>query len=277
MPWSPGLGGGMRPEFTWSSSQASEAQNPYTPGRKRNDSNEPLDTIARTSDAREMRYDGGKGACYRQLINLMPPHRRYIETHLGGGAVMRHKQSATQQVGTDLDPAVINLWRRRWPDICEIVHGDAIEVLRGLPLDADTVIYADPPYHPDSRRRSRVYRYDYTLADHEHLLECLAALPCKVMISGYASPLYAQRLAGWSLHQFQARTRVDTREECVWFNFPKPHILHDDRYLGGGFRERELIRRRQHRLRRRLEMLSCAEQISLHKWLGDRLYRKFTA
>jgi hypothetical protein len=104
----------------------------------------PLDTIARTSDAREMRSEGGKGACYRQLINLMPPHRQYIETHLGGGAVMRYKRPATQQVGIDLDPAVINLWRRRWPDMCEIVQGDAIEVLRGLRLDADTVIYADP-------------------------------------------------------------------------------------------------------------------------------------
>ena len=123
-----------------------------------------------------MRYEGGKGACYRQLINLMPPHRQYIETHLGGGAVMRHKRPATQQVGIDLDPAVINLWKRRWPDMCEIVQGDAIEVLQGLGLDADTVIYADPPYHPDSRRRARVYRCDYTLADHELLLECLTAL-----------------------------------------------------------------------------------------------------
>ena len=56
--------------------------------RKRRASNEPLDTIANNSDARVMRYDGGKGACYRQLINLMPPHRRYVETHLGGGAVI---------------------------------------------------------------------------------------------------------------------------------------------------------------------------------------------
>jgi DNA adenine methylase len=230
-----------------------------------------LDTLARISDALDMRYAGGKGTCYRQLINLMPPHRQYIETHLGGGAVMRHKRPAPKQVGIDLDSAVIDLWRRRWPEKCEIVQGDAIEVLLGLRLDADTIVYADPPYHPDSRRRSRVYRHDYTVCDHERLLECLVALPCKVMISGYASPLYSRRLNGWSLHRFQARTRVETREECIWFNFPKPNILHDDRFLGDGFRERELIRRRQHRLRRRVEMLSCAEQVSLHKWLRDRL------
>jgi DNA adenine methylase len=220
-----------------------------------------------------MRYDGGKGVCYRQLINLMPPHRRYIETHLGGGAVMRHKWPASQQVGIDIDPKVIDLWRQQWPDACEVIRGDCIEVLHNMHLDSDTVIYSDPPYHPDARRRSRVYRYDYTCADHERLLQNLMALPCKVMISGYASPLYMRLLKDWSLHRFQARTRVDTREECVWFNFSKPRFLHDDRYIGNDFRERELIRRRQDRLRRRVGTLSSAEQLVLYRWLGDRLTR----
>jgi len=223
------------------------------------------------SDVLDMRYDGGKGVCYRQFINLMPPHARYIETHLGGGAVMRHKRAANEQVGIDIDPAVISLWRRDWPGICRVMEGDALSVLPKLRLDAETLVYADPPYYPETRRRSRVYRFDYTAYDHEQLLEFLSAAPCKVMVSGYASPLYKRRLNGWSLHQFQARTRVETKQECIWFNFAKPQILHDDRYLGEGFRERELIRRRQGRLRRRLEMLSHAEQISLHQWLGNRL------
>jgi hypothetical protein len=228
-----------------------------------------LDTLARNGDACGVRYDGGKGVCYRQLINLMPPHRRYIETHLGGGAVMRHKRPSAEQMGIDLDPVVVSLWQRKWPSLCEIVHGDAIEVLRGLRLDADTVLYADPPYHPDSRRRSRVYRHDYTTADHECLLDCLTTLPCKVLLSGYPSRLYEHRLKDWSLHQFHARTRVDTREECVWFNFPKPDILHDDRYFGDGFRQRELIRRRRERLQRRIKTLSRSEQASLQSWLQD--------
>jgi len=32
-----------------------------------------------------MRYLGGKGKTYQRIINLMPPRRVYIETHLGGG------------------------------------------------------------------------------------------------------------------------------------------------------------------------------------------------
>jgi hypothetical protein len=47
--------------------------------------------------------------------------------------------------------------------------------------------------------------------------------------------------------------------------------------LGSGFRERELIRRRQDRLRRRVGMLSCAEQVSLYTWLGDQLGRTGTS
>ena len=36
-----------------------------------------------------MTYPGGKGGngFYQKIINLIPPHDVYIETHLGGGAI----------------------------------------------------------------------------------------------------------------------------------------------------------------------------------------------
>jgi hypothetical protein len=61
------------------------------------------------------------------------------------------------------------------------------------------------------------------------------------------------------------------REEWVWFNYQKPAVLHDDRYLGNDFREREVIRRRQDRLRSRISQLSEVEQASLYAWLGNRI------
>ncbi|MBS0352463.1 MAG: DNA adenine methylase, partial [Proteobacteria bacterium] len=48
-----------------------------------------------------MSYPGGKGKCYQRLINLMPPHETYIETHLGSGAVLRNKRPAKTTIGID--------------------------------------------------------------------------------------------------------------------------------------------------------------------------------
>jgi len=49
-----------------------------------------------------MRYPGGKGKCYQHVINLMPPHSVYIETHLGGGSVLRHKRPAKRNIAIEV-------------------------------------------------------------------------------------------------------------------------------------------------------------------------------
>ncbi|MCD4763305.1 MAG: hypothetical protein K8R28_04685, partial [Desulfobacterales bacterium] len=41
-----------------------------------------------------MKFPGGKGGTYQKYINLMPPHEVYIESHLGGGAILRYKRRA---------------------------------------------------------------------------------------------------------------------------------------------------------------------------------------
>ena len=38
-------------------------------------------------------------------------HRLYIETHLGGGAVMRNKRSAKRNIGIELNPKTIQVWK----------------------------------------------------------------------------------------------------------------------------------------------------------------------
>lgn len=43
-----------------------------------------------------MNYHGGKGGVFQKLINLMPPHEVYIETHLG----------VAQLCGTNVLPGV---------------------------------------------------------------------------------------------------------------------------------------------------------------------------
>ena len=51
--------------------------------------------------------------------------------------------------------------------------------------------------------------------------------------------------------------------EYVWFNYPRPVELHDYRYLGKGFRERERIKRKMKRWKLRLEKMPELERQAL--------------
>jgi hypothetical protein len=230
-----------------------------------------LAVIAGESYTLRMRYPGGKSGSgvYQTIINQMPPHQMYIEAFLGSGAVMRHKLPAMINVGLDLDADVISmaaaiavggdvvlpgtrlaLGRDGRPQYC-IRQGDAVSWLGSLPIWSTllpvTLVYCDPPYLKSTRSsKRRMYRCELDVKGHIALLDVLEQLPCMVMVSGYESELYRDRLADWRVVRYRAMTSGGgMRTECLWCNFPEPTELHDYRYLGRGFRERERIRRRR--------------------------------
>lgn len=210
-----------------------------------------------------MNYPGGKGSLFLYLINLMPLHEVYIETHLGGGNVLERKRPASINIGIDAYPTVIAAWRSRtWPGLT-LVHGDAARFLRGYQFTGHELVYSDPPYLHETRSRRDIYRFEYTRAQHIELLALLASLPCAVMVSGYDSELYRLTLEhrhGWRRHEFMAHTRGGMRREVVWFNFEPPAELHDPRYVGDNYRERERIKRKRERWRRRFAAMSAGER-----------------
>jgi len=212
-----------------------------------------------------MRYPGGKGRSYQRIINLMPPHRVYIETHLGGGAVLRTKRAAQRSIGIERDPLVIRRWRQHPPadTRTEILEGDAVTFLRLYPFEGDELVYSDPPYVRATRRRARCYRFDYDDEDHVALLTELRRLPCAVIVSGYPCELYREFLQGWRTQVFPAATHTGLRTETVWFNFELPERLHDHRFIGDDFRERERMRRRVDRWIARLERMAPVERNAL--------------
>lgn len=214
-----------------------------------------------------MRYPGGKGQCFKRIINLMPPHRVYIETHLGGGSVLRNKAPATVSIGIDKDERVIANWRQHYPDLARLLCCDAIDFLRGHDFRGDELVYSDPPYLRHLRRKQWIYRLDYTVEQHLQLLAQLKDLPCSVMISGYHSELYDRSLSGWLRLDFTGASHVGPRTESLWMNFQPPEELHDYRYLGETFRERERIKRQQARLRRRIETLPQHERNAFVHWV----------
>lgn len=211
-----------------------------------------------------MNYPGGKGGVYQKLINLMPPHEVYIETHLGGGAVMRYKNPAKRNIGIEIDSEVIELWSNNESLEFELVHDDAINFLGSYGFTGKELVYCDPPYLRETRKKyARMYKYEYTRKQHIKLLEAIKTLPCRVMISGYESKLYTDYLKGWHSHSYVAGCHHGVATEWVWMNYPIPMELHDYRYLGDGFRERERIKKKTNRWVGKLKSMPVLERQAL--------------
>ena len=117
----------------------------------------------------------------------------------------------------------------------------------------------------ETRRSKRpIYQYEMTNEDHQRLLEFILRLDCMVMISGYWSPLYENKLIGWRSITYQSQTRGGaTATEWLWMNYPQPTELHDYSYLGGDFRERERISRKRKRWIKRLLTLPQLERAAI--------------
>jgi DNA adenine methylase len=220
-----------------------------------------------------MRYDGGKGAMgvAQWIINQIPPHRVYIEPFLGGGAVLRLKESARSSIALERDTRALALWKGfHLPDL-RIIRGDALPWLEKFQPQGDEFIYCDPPYLIGVRTAATpIYRFELTDSDHERLLRCLVRLRCSIAISGYDSAMYSRLLVGWRVSKFLTTKRNHERaEECLWMNYPEPVALHDYRYLGSNFRERERIKRKRTRWSRRLRAMSVLERRALMASLAE--------
>jgi hypothetical protein len=216
---------------------------------------------------------------YQTVINQIPPHRVYIEPFAGMGGVFRKKQAADTSIMIDLSEDVVGFWegrgfeRRRVWDIGAadrggiVFRGNALTFLAGyLPTfwnNEQTVLYVDPPYPLATRRSGHRYDHELTDAEHDVLLNILLRLQCRILLSTYPNELYRYKLtlAGWRLIEFQARTRGGrTATEWLWMNFPEPETLHDYRYAGGDYRQRERIRKRVKRFMRKFGQMGPLER-----------------
>jgi site-specific DNA-adenine methylase len=206
-----------------------------------------------------MGYFGSKatsGLC-QPIIALMPPHDTYIESHLGGGAIMKRKEPALRNIGIDLNQRALTKFQCAYP--VELVRGCAHRFLADYDYRGRELIYCDPPYLKQTRSSSRGYRFDYEEQDHLELLGLLRKLPCRVILSGYPSALYEQWLTGWHSLELQVMNQAGVRTEKVWFNFTVDRV-HWASYAGKNHTDRQRIKRKAHSWGRRYRELPPGER-----------------
>lgn len=99
----------------------------------------------------------------------------------------------------------------------QIEHQPALELLRRYNRP-NVLIYADPPYVLATRTTSS-YRHEMSEDDHVELLDRLDKHSGPVLLSGYAHPLYDDRLKHWKRETKKALAEAGaSREEVLWIN-----------------------------------------------------------
>jgi hypothetical protein len=207
-------------------------------------------------------YFGSKatsGLC-QAIIAMMPPHDTYVETHLGGGAIMRRKPPALRNIGIDLNGLALARFQCDYP--VELIHGCAHRFLAQHEYQGRELVYCDPPYLQATRSSGRRYRFDYEDQDHVELLGLLKSLPCAVMLSGYPSRLYDELLRGWQSVELQVMNQAGVRTEKLWFNFTLDRV-HWARYAGKNRTHRQSVKRKAENWGRRYQALPRAERLAV--------------
>lgn len=118
------------------------------------------------------------------------------------------------------------------PDVHErlrkvlILNQDACDVIRKQD-GPNTLFYCDPPYVHETRSTTGEYCHEMTEDQHRKLLDVLAGIEGKFMLSGYPSALYSEWEAryGWKRHEYLIDNKAasgkvkETKTECLWCNF----------------------------------------------------------
>ncbi|HDK5760838.1 TPA: DNA adenine methylase [Klebsiella pneumoniae] len=222
-----------------------------------------------------MSYLGSKAGSgvYQKIIAEMPPHDTYIETHLGGCAVMLRKPPARQNWGIDIDPLTVEAFCQGNPEFIDAVGdnlfidvGDAVSFLERFDFSTAgrVLIYADPPYLHETRSSRARYRHEYSPKEHRKLLACLLDLPrnTSVILSGYPSDMYDDALPGWRSREFQAMTRGGVRTEKIWMNYPEG-AAYSHMFAGKDYNDRYRIKRKAQRWKEKFAALPSAERLAI--------------
>jgi DNA adenine methylase len=238
-------------------------------------------------------YFGGKSGSgtYQTIINEIPPHKTYVELFGGMLGIYRHKRPAFYNLVIEKNDELIDTYvekfgfEQKWElkDIfkrLECMLWEEKHCFQGCTLDLldstnlyrfldnnEVFIYADPPYPHETRSSDTRYKHELTDEEHLELLRTLHGLQnAKIAISTYPNDIYYEYFYGrdnWRFIEFESQTRHGKAIEQLWMNYPEPTELHDYRYLGKDYRERERISRKLKRWEANFRDLAPLEQAAM--------------
>lgn len=144
----------------------------------------------------------------------------YNGTFWGGGANITSSPGRPSANKHSRQNTILRFKKAR--DLLDGVHIsglDYLEFMGGMQLDKEDLIYLDPPYWNQSNSKVGPN------IDHEQLALAILDLPCKVLLSGYHTPVYDRVLSNFRKFSFERAScgrnsngQSHTAVETVWTN-----------------------------------------------------------
>lgn len=161
--------------------------------------------------------------------------RRYLVLTWQQHGTKLSRRGGWRHQGATGRSSTYELWQQlpsRLAAVATVLRMAEIECLPALTIigrysTPDTLLYLDPPYLLTTRKNERFYQHEMTEADHAALLDAADAHPGPVLLSGYGSALYDDRLPHWQRASVAARVEEgQSRTEVLWINPTAARSLH---------------------------------------------------
>lgn len=104
-------------------------------------------------------------------------------------------------------------------NLVQIEHMDALRLIERYD-NPNVLMYLDPPYVLSTRRKGKLYLHEMDDGDHRRFLDLITSSQAKIVLSGYASELYAGSLKGWFVDAAMSQTTSTAKaQEILWMNY----------------------------------------------------------
>lgn len=194
------------------------------------------------------RYDGGKNGdgVYQRIINLIPPHKIWIEAFAGSAAITRKIRPAAQSFVVEAEPLQAGKLKVELRDRAVVYNADFFDVVhRCLQGPGHSFIFFDPPYLKSTRVDKRnLYKFEWNEDNHKEFLWWVKNRNELIMVTHPICELYLSALDHWNRIEYEYRTRVGMFKDCIWINYAVPERLHDYSYAGSDRIQRQRIDRK---------------------------------